>query len=235
MYEEATGLKPPQTSVGGLSATMGSIAATHEPKRSANRGRLCGLPESAPRGSCPEADAGAGLLPDATHFHLALWLQANSDLGRFVHWLLTAPVRRYHLHYPSSDHGCQGRFTAFPFQEDKHLLTVRRGVERNSLRLGAGRPSRAWAVVKFAGAGHHHSVAPPRPVARPSNWAEWVNAPMTDAEVEAARHSVTQRTPFGTELWVEQTTHQLGLESSLRPRGRPPKPCRTVGMSPVYF
>jgi putative transposase len=49
----------------------------------------------------------------------------------------------------------------------------------------------------------------------------WVNAPMTDAEVEALRHSVNRGTPFGRELWVLRTARRLGLETSLHQRGRP--------------
>src|SRR5208283_4453043 len=29
------------------------------------------------------------------HFHLALWPLGDGDLGRWMHWLLTAHVRRY--------------------------------------------------------------------------------------------------------------------------------------------
>jgi putative transposase len=49
--------------------------------------------------------------------------------------LMTAHVRRYHLHYHFRGHGHirQGRFMAFPIQEDEHLLTVLRYIERNPL------------------------------------------------------------------------------------------------------
>jgi len=35
----------------------------------------------------------------SNHFHLALWPHSDRDLGRWMQWLLTAQVRRYHLHY----------------------------------------------------------------------------------------------------------------------------------------
>ena len=35
----------------------------------------------------------------SNHFHLALWPHSDRDLGRWMQWLLTAHVRRYHLHY----------------------------------------------------------------------------------------------------------------------------------------
>jgi hypothetical protein len=69
------------------------------------------------------------LLPN--HFHLALWPRGDGDLSDYMGWLLTAHVRRYHKHYHSSGHVWQGRFRAFPIQEDSHLLTVLRYIERN--------------------------------------------------------------------------------------------------------
>ena len=59
-------------------------------------------------------------------------------------WLLTAHVRRYHQHYHSTGHVWQGRFRAFPIQEDDHLLTVLLYVERNALRAGLVRRAEDW-------------------------------------------------------------------------------------------
>ncbi len=39
---------------------------------------------------------------------------ADGDLGRWMHWLLTAHVRRYQRHYHATGHVWQGRFKAFP-------------------------------------------------------------------------------------------------------------------------
>ena len=64
------------------------------------------------------------LMPN--HFHLALWPYHDGDLSRWMHWLLTTHVRRYLRHYRSSGHVWQGRFKAFPTQEDEHRLVVRR-------------------------------------------------------------------------------------------------------------
>ena len=79
-----------------------------------------------------------------THFHLALWPRRDGDLSRFLHWLLTAHVRRYHQHYQSSGHVWQGRFKAFPIQQDDHLLTVLRYIERNPVRAGLVTRAEEW-------------------------------------------------------------------------------------------
>jgi putative transposase len=59
------------------------------------------------------------------------------------------------------------------------------------------------------------------PVALPRNWRAAVNEPQTEAEVAAIRHSIQRGTPFGGETWTRRAARQLGLESTLRPRGRP--------------
>ena len=42
------------------------------------------------------------LMPN--HFHLALWPREVGDLSRWMHWLMTAHVRRSSRHYRSSSH-----------------------------------------------------------------------------------------------------------------------------------
>ena len=53
-------------------------------------------------------------------------------------------MRRYHEHYQTSGHVWQGRFKAFPIQEDEHLLSVLRYAERNPLRAGLVSRSKRW-------------------------------------------------------------------------------------------
>ena len=78
------------------------------------------------------------LMPN--HFHLVAWPRKDGDLSRWMQWLMTSHVRRYHRHYDSSGHVWQGRFKAFPIQSDEHLLTVMRYVERNPV-TGENDPS----------------------------------------------------------------------------------------------
>jgi len=53
------------------------------------------------------------------------------------------------------------------------------------------------------------------------HWSEKVNEPQTAEELEALRHCVTRGQPCGGEFWVQRVAKRLGLESTLRPRGRP--------------
>ena len=61
------------------------------------------------------------------------------------------------------------------------------------------------------------------PVDRPNNWVTRVNAAETTAELEDLRLSVTRGRPFGNPIWTKRAITRLGLESSIRPRGRPRK------------
>jgi putative transposase len=167
------------------------------------------------------SDACYCLMPN--HFHLALWPSGDGDLGRWMHWLLTAHVRRYRRHYGGTGHVWQGRFRAFPIQEDDHLLTVLRYIERNPLRAGLVERAEQWPWSSLAAGAA--AVAGPRldpgPVPRGADWVAAVNAPMFAAEVEAVRRSVRRDAPFGSEPWVLRTAAALGLESSLNWRGNP--------------
>ncbi len=58
---------------------------------------------------------------------------------------------------------------------------------------------------------------------RPGDWLERVNRPQTDDELAALRRCLSRGRPFGTDAWVRRTAKKLGLESALRPRGRPRK------------
>jgi len=61
------------------------------------------------------------------------------------------------------------------------------------------------------------------PVPRGKNWLQWINQPQTEAELKAMRESVNRDRPYGAESWQKQTAKRLGLEHSMRSRGRPRK------------
>jgi putative transposase len=162
------------------------------------------------------------LLPN--HFHLVLWPHEDGDLSRWMQWLLTAHVRRYHRHYKSSGHVWQGRFKAFPIQQDEHLAAVLRYVERNPLRACLVRRAEDWLWSSLSMTkDESHPILHPGPVPRGQTWCDWVNGVESEAELLAIRHSLARGTPFGAPRWQQMTARRLGLESSLRPRGRPRK------------
>jgi putative transposase len=166
---------------------------------------------------------GACLMPN--HFHMVIRPAEDPDLSRWMHWLLTTHVRRFHGRLGSSGRIWQGRFKAFPIEQDQHLVTVLRYVERNALRAGLVQRAEHWHWGSLAwrlGQGPSPGLAEP-PVPLPTDWAAYVNAPQTPAELESLRACARREIPFGSREWVTQTAKDLDLSSNDRPRGRPRK------------
>ena len=158
------------------------------------------------------------------HFHLVLQPVADGDLSTWVQWLTTAHVRRYHRHYGSSGHVWQGRFRSFPCQSDEHLEVVLRYVERNPLRAALVERAQdwQWASLRWWQRRDRPTFLCPGPIDRSAGWVACVNRPQTDKELASVRSSLQRGTPFGSDRWQRRTARRLGLECTLRPRGRPP-------------
>jgi putative transposase len=162
------------------------------------------------------------LMPN--HFHLVLRPREDGDLGRWMRRLLTTHAKRYHLHYGTSGHVWQGRFKAFPIQDDGHLVAVLRYVERNPLRAELVGRAEHWKWSSLAGrlAGDPELwLAEPAP--RDPAWLERVNEPLSIGDLAKLRESVARERPFGAEDWTRRTAERLGLGFTLRGRGRPRK------------
>lgn len=162
------------------------------------------------------------LMPN--HFHLVLWPHLDGDLSRWMHWLLTCHVRRYHTKRGSSGRIWQGRFKAFPIQQDSHLLTVLRYVERNPVRANLVRSAAdwPWSSISVMASGHGWPIITRPPVDRPDDWLQLVDSPQTPDELEALRRCARRNAPFGNAAWAEKTAESLGLEAGRRCLGRPP-------------
>ena len=138
-------------------------------------------------------------------------------------------TQRWHAHHRTagSGHLFQGRFKSFPVQSDGHLLTVCRYVERNPLRANLVATSRPVEVGSlFARRGDDEAERPtltPWPIERPRDWTARVNRPFGPKEEEAMLRSMRRGQPFGSVSWQTEVAARLGLESLLRPRGRPRK------------
>ncbi len=161
------------------------------------------------------------LMPN--HFHLVLWPCNDGDLSRWMHWLLTSHVRRYHRVRGTSGRVWQGRFKAFPIQADRHLLTVMRYVERNPVRANLVKRASDWRWSSISGGQELRwgEILTESPVAKPQNWEQLVGTPLNDSELRALRRCGHRNAPYGDSAWANETARNLGLESSLRRVGRP--------------
>ncbi len=156
------------------------------------------------------------LMPN--HFHLLVWPRRDGDLSQWMQWIMTTHVRRYHRDHQTSGHIWQGRFKAFPIQQDEHLLTVWRYIERNPVRARLVKRAEEWrwSSCQTQGPWMHQG-----PVPQPPGWKKWVNKSDTDMDLETIRQSVNRGTSFGSRQGSCRQLNRLGLEASMNPRGRP--------------
>lgn len=60
-------------------------------------------------------------------------------------------------------------------------------------------------------------------IALPEDGTHWIDQPLFEQELTALRICVNRQQPFGTPEWQQRFATALGLESTLRRRGRPLK------------
>lgn len=163
------------------------------------------------------------LMPN--HFHIVLMSIRAEYLSKWMQWVMTSHVRRYHRHYGTSGHVWQGRFKSFIIQQDSHLLTVLRYVESNPIRAGLVSSARdwLWSSHKEAIGERSRLLVDEIPIELPKKWDRYVDESLPEEKLRILRHSINRQSPYGTSMWQIQVCKELGLESTLKPRGRPKK------------
>lgn len=171
------------------------------------------------------------LMPN--HWHFVVRPREDGDLARFMHRLTTTHVRRWHMHRHTigGGHLYQGTYKSFPVQTDGHFLTLCRYVERNALRAKLVKRAEAWRWCSLWRRIHANAAEDdlPRlsswPMRQPQNWISLVNSPLNgwedEAELETIGTCIQRGRPFGGKRWQAKLAHELGLESTMRSRGRP--------------
>lgn len=187
----------------------------------------------------PMRVVGCCLMPN--HFHLLVWPHEDGDLARWMQWLMTSHVRRYHGRRGTSGHVWQGRFKSFPIQRrrptagqraagvlqtEDPVLAVLRYAERNPVRAGLVKRAEDWpwsSLAWWLSPADAPQFWRPEIVLRPRGWLAQVNRAEDEAALAAVHQSTQRGSPFGTPAWTARIVRQLGLESTVRPRGRPKK------------
>ena len=167
------------------------------------------------------------LMPN--HWHLVVRAGAHSNLSTWMQWVTVTHTHRRHAHTQTVGEGplYQGRFKSFPVQADPHFLTLCRYVEANARRAKLVRRAEQWRWSSLWVRRHRksvlHGLARPWPVDRPRNWLAEVNQPIDEASSADVRASMVRGIPLGETTWTTRIAQRLGLDSTLRPRGRPPR------------
>jgi putative transposase len=171
------------------------------------------------------------LMPN--HWHLLLWPQQDGELSKYMRLVTVTHTQRLHAHRSSAGtgHVYQGRFKAFIVQKDAHFFAVARYVEANALSASLVRRAEEWRWSSLWRIEHGNCNQPPHlhawPLQRPSDWLTYVNQPAEGRELNSIRNASRRGCPYGNEVWTNNIAKELGLESTLRPRGRPPNEDRS--------
>ena len=177
--------------------------------------------------TCPMRICAYCLMPN--HWHFVLWPERAEDLAAFMQKLTVTHVRNWqeNRRRVGMGHVYQGRYKSFPIETDEYFYQVVRYVERNALRANLVDSADRWRWSSLwrreHGSSADRQLLGGWPLPRSRRWCEFVNDPQTEAEVKAIRHAVNKGHPYGSESWVNRTAKKLGLQSTMRRRGRPNK------------
>jgi putative transposase len=168
------------------------------------------------------------------HFHLLLRPEPGQSISRILQSLTVAHTWRHHKRHRTSGHVWQGRFKSPVIQDDGHLLVVLRYIEANPLRarMVADPAEYRWSSFPHHGLGHDDSLLGlfseweelgRTEAERRRRWRAKVRAAQAESEVAAVRGSLRSGRPYGTAEWTERIAERLGIDLTLRTRGRPRK------------
>jgi REP-associated tyrosine transposase len=143
----------------------------------------------------PISILGYSLMPN--HFHLVVRPSRAESLSWFMRWLLTSHVRRHHQRKGTSGHVWQGRYKSFRIKDDGHLLMVMRYVERNPVRaaLVEHAVDWPWSSHREALGASGASLLDSPPFELPKAWAQYVDSPLNDMQLEWIRSSINWQNP----------------------------------------
>jgi putative transposase len=122
----------------------------------------------------------------------------------------------------------ESRFYASVIERDPHLWTVCRYIERNPVRaeIADSPECYEWSSARthIAGTGKSPLITPIwYNEEERKGYIEFLNLPEADEEKRRIRSALYTGRPTGTEKFIRQIAEELGIEFSLRPKGRPKK------------
>ena len=168
------------------------------------------------------------LMPN--HWHLVVWPRKDGELSRFVGWLTLTHTQRWHAHRQFDRVGPRvpGPLQVVPRRDGRAFLHGR-AVCGAECRAGeAGAAGRGVAMGKpvslAAGFGRRPAAAVGLAAGPPAGLGGTCQSAVDRGGVRRDPTARVQRgSPFGDSAWSDRTVRRLGLETTLRPRGRPKK------------
>ncbi len=137
------------------------------------------------------------------HWHLLLYPRKDGDLSQALRWLGTAHATRHHARKGTigGGHVYQGRYKSFLVEEDHHLLTVLKYIERNPVRAKlVARPEKwKWGSAhrRLSGTTKEKKLLAELPVDLPRDYRAWINEVEPSEELSEIRHAIAKDAPYG--------------------------------------
>ena len=160
------------------------------------------------------------LMPN--HFHLVVFTPLAESLSKAMHWISSSYVRYYNKRYQISGHLWQGRYKSFIVQEDNYLLKLLKYVEANPLRAKIVKDAIKY---KYSSAYNRinniKDIIDTLPIDLPNDWYIYINEKENKVDIDSIRNCINRQAPLGDLPWQEKVAKAHGLESTLKPRGRP--------------
>lgn len=164
------------------------------------------------------------------HWHLVVEAPNIKELSQWMHWISNRHVRLFHRRNRTlgGGHIYQGRYKSFPIQNEEYLHTVLRYVEANPLRAKLVDDAQEWPWSSLSTAREVEGtpeLARPKlaPFSRNAAWKREVNRFLSPETLAPIRNSIQRGAPLGDPNWVSALAAKFGLESTMRPHGRPKK------------
>lgn len=161
------------------------------------------------------------------HWHLVLQPRADGDLSDFLKRLTVTHTQRHRVKTRTVGEGpvYQGRYKSFLIQEDQHLLTVLRYVERNPLAAKLVNSPLEWQYSsvyrRYKGTTQEKKLLSSWPTTESKDYLESLTTPLSAREYEKISLSKTKGVPFGSDQYIKDMVERHGLQSTLREKGRP--------------
>ncbi len=165
------------------------------------------------------------------HWHFIMYPKKGEDLANFIRWVTLTHTQRWHVKNKTVGEGhlYQGRYKSFPIQKDEYFLQACRYVERNPLRAKLVKKAEDWRWsslwINVRGNNQQKKLLSNWPLEKPKDYLSWINIPQENEKehLKKVRYSIKRNRPFGKNSWIVKTAKSLGLNSTLKPRGRPKK------------
>jgi len=163
------------------------------------------------------------LMPN--HYHLVIFTPIGENLSLAMHSINSSYVRYYNKKYKISGHLWQGRYKSFIVQKEDYLLTLLRYVEANPLRAKIVKDCIDYTYSSANKRVHNidNPIIDQVPIVLPTNWHQVINEYEKKIDLDFIRNSIERQSPLGDDNWQYMISKKYGLESTLRPRGRPRK------------